>query len=47
MGDAHEVLQKNYRSASRSADDFVHENPWKAIALTAVGGIVLGMLINR
>jgi ElaB/YqjD/DUF883 family membrane-anchored ribosome-binding protein len=47
LGDAQEVLQRNYRAASDSADDFVHENPWKAITLAAVGGIILGMLISR
>jgi ElaB/YqjD/DUF883 family membrane-anchored ribosome-binding protein len=47
LGDAQEVLQRNYRAASDSADDFVHENPWNAITLAAVGGIILGMLISR
>ncbi|OTP78463.1 hypothetical protein PAMC26577_04690 [Caballeronia sordidicola] len=47
LGDAQEVLQRNYRAASDSADDFVHENPWKAITLAAVGGIIVGMLIIR
>lgn len=45
LGDAQELFQRNYRAASDSADDFVHENPWKAITLAAVGGIILGMLI--
>ncbi len=47
LGDAQQVLQRNYRAASDSADDFVHENPWKTITLAAVGGIILGMLLNR
>ncbi|WP_375509196.1 YqjD family protein [uncultured Caballeronia sp.] len=47
LGDAQEVLQRNYRAASDSADDFVHENPWKAMTLAAVGGIILGMRISR
>jgi ElaB/YqjD/DUF883 family membrane-anchored ribosome-binding protein len=47
LGDAQVVLQRNYRAASDSADDFVHENPWKAITLAAVSGTILGMLISR
>jgi ElaB/YqjD/DUF883 family membrane-anchored ribosome-binding protein len=47
VSDAKEVLQRNYRAASDSADDFVHENPWKVITLAAVGGIILGMLTSR
>ncbi|QIE29636.1 YqjD family protein [Caballeronia sp. SBC2] len=47
FGDAQEVLQRNYRAATDSTDDFVHESPWKAITLAVVGGLIVGMLISR
>jgi hypothetical protein len=47
LGNAQEILQRNYRVASDSTDDLVQENPWKAITLAALVGIILGMLINR
>jgi len=47
LGDAREVVQRNYRVVSDSTDDFVHENPWKTVTFAALGGIVLGMLLSR
>jgi ElaB/YqjD/DUF883 family membrane-anchored ribosome-binding protein len=39
------------RAAARDADHYVHEHPWRAVALGAaiagVVGIVLGLLLNR
>ncbi|HEV7855796.1 MAG TPA: DUF883 family protein [Herminiimonas sp.] len=28
-------------------DDYVHENPWRAVAISAGVGVILGMLISR
>ena len=30
-----------------AADEFVHENPWKAIGVAAGIGLVVGMLVSR
>lgn len=35
------------RVAARATDDFVHENPWKAVGIGAAIGVILGMLISR
>jgi ElaB/YqjD/DUF883 family membrane-anchored ribosome-binding protein len=35
------------RSAARSADVYVHDNPWKAVSLGAALGVIVGMLIAR
>lgn len=35
------------RIAARATDDFVHENPWKAVGIGAALGVILGMLIAR
>jgi ElaB protein len=40
-------MKQKYRTVSESADDFVHESPWKAITVAALGGIVIGMLAAR
>ncbi|WP_087039612.1 DUF883 family protein [Caballeronia arvi] len=40
-------MATRYRAASETTDDFVHDNPWKAIALAAVAGLVIGMLASR
>jgi len=35
------------RHAAKVTDVYVHENPWKAIGLSACAGVVIGMLIAR
>ncbi|SKC69456.1 DUF883 family protein [Paraburkholderia hospita] len=44
---AQDALTSGYRTVSESADDFVHESPWKSIAFAALGGIIIGMLAAR
>jgi ElaB/YqjD/DUF883 family membrane-anchored ribosome-binding protein len=40
-------LQERARSAAHSADDYVKENPWTAIAVAAGIGFVIGSLNRR
>ena len=35
------------KQAAKVTDEFVHENPWKAIGIAAGAGLVVGMLIAR
>jgi ElaB/YqjD/DUF883 family membrane-anchored ribosome-binding protein len=35
------------KDAGRAADDYVHENPWRAMGVAAGLGFVLGMLVSR
>ena len=35
------------KAAARATDDFVHENPWKAVGIGATVGLILGMLMSR
>jgi ElaB/YqjD/DUF883 family membrane-anchored ribosome-binding protein len=35
------------RAAARATDDFVHEQPWKAVGIGAAVGVIIGMLISR
>lgn len=46
----HNVIERT-RHAAKATDQYVHENPWKAIGISAaVGacvGMVVGMLISR
>jgi ElaB/YqjD/DUF883 family membrane-anchored ribosome-binding protein len=35
------------KAAGRAADDYVHDHPWKSVALGACVGLVIGMLISR
>lgn len=35
------------RQAAQATDDYVHENPWKAVGIAAGAGLIVGMLISR
>jgi ElaB/YqjD/DUF883 family membrane-anchored ribosome-binding protein len=35
------------KAAGHAADEFVHENPWKAIGAAAGIGLIAGLLIGR
>ena len=42
----HAVIDKT-KAAARATDDFVHEQPWKAVGVAAALGLALGVLIGR
>ncbi len=35
------------KAVGHAADDYVHEHPWKSVAIGAGLGVILGMLISR
>lgn len=35
------------KAAGHAADDFVQDNPWKAVGIAAGVGLVLGLLLSR
>lgn len=47
FSDTQDMIRAKYRVVSESTDDFVHDSPWKAIAMVALGGIIVGMLAAR
>ena len=40
------VIEKT-KAAARATDEYVHENPWKAVGVAAGAGFLLGLLPNR
>ena len=44
---AQEAVKTRYRVVSESTDDYVHEAPWKAVAMALIGGLIIGMLARR
>jgi ElaB/YqjD/DUF883 family membrane-anchored ribosome-binding protein len=42
----HAVIDKT-KAAARATDDFVHDEPWKAVGVAAALGLALGVLIGR
>lgn len=44
---AEEAMIERTREAARATDEYVHENPWRAVGIAAGVGLVVGMLISR
>lgn len=44
---AEEIALDKAKAAAAVTDEYVHENPWKAIGIGAAVGVVIGMLIAR
>lgn len=45
--DIEAALVDKTKAAARATDDFVHEEPWKAVGVAAALGLALGVLIGR
>jgi ElaB/YqjD/DUF883 family membrane-anchored ribosome-binding protein len=47
MAAAEDALIERTRAAAKVTDQYVHDNPWQAIGISACVGAVVGMLIAR
>jgi len=47
LTEAERALLEKTKQAARATDQYVHENPWRAVGIAAVAGLVLGVLISR
>jgi ElaB/YqjD/DUF883 family membrane-anchored ribosome-binding protein len=44
---AEEAVVAKTKQAAKATDEYVHENPWKAVGIGAGVGLIVGMLISR
>jgi ElaB/YqjD/DUF883 family membrane-anchored ribosome-binding protein len=42
-----EAVVEKTKIAAKATDDYVQENPWKAVGIGAAAGVIIGMLISR
>ena len=47
LADVEEAVVGRTKQAAKVTDQYVHENPWKAIGISACVGAIIGMLIAR
>ena len=47
LADAEGVMLDKTKEAARATDEYVHENPWKAVGIAAGVGFLVGLLISR
>lgn len=45
--DLQDAAAERLKAAGHAADDYVHENPWRSIAIGTGAGLLIGMLIGR
>ena len=47
LAEAEDILIDKGKQAARQTDEYVHDNPWKAVGIAAGIGFVIGLLIGR
>ena len=47
LAEADAVVRERARQAARYTDEYVHENPWRAIGVAAGIGLLLGLMLGR
>jgi len=47
LAEAEAVIVEHPKAAGHAADDYVHDNPWRAVGIAAGVGVIVGLLIGR
>ena len=47
LAEYEEIVLDKGKQAARQTDEYVHDNPWKAVGIAAGIGFVIGLLIGR
>ena len=47
LSDAERAAVEQAKRAARATDEYVQDNPWQAVGIAAVAGLLLGVLISR
>jgi ElaB/YqjD/DUF883 family membrane-anchored ribosome-binding protein len=47
LTEAERALVEKTKEAAKVTDEYVHQNPWQAVGIAAMAGLVLGILISR
>lgn len=47
LHDTQEAIVESSRQAVKATDHYVHDNPWQAIGIAGIVGLLFGMLVSR
>lgn len=47
LAEAESVITEKTREMAHATDQYVHENPWRAVGVAAGIGLIIGLLISR
>ncbi len=46
LHETQDIVLEQGRRAARAADDYVHDNPWQAVAAAGLAGLLLGLVLS-
>jgi len=46
LHETQDILLQQGRRAARVTDDYVHDNPWQAVAAAGLAGLLLGLVLS-
>ena len=47
LAEVEDILIDKGKEAARATDEYVHDNPWRAVGIAAGVGLIVGLLIGR
>lgn len=47
LAEAEDIMIDKTREAARATDEYVHDNPWRAVGIAVGVGLFIGLLIGR
>ena len=47
LAEAEDMIVQKGKEAARVTDEYVHENPWRAVGIAVGTGLIIGLLIGR
>ncbi|MBI1965241.1 MAG: DUF883 domain-containing protein [Betaproteobacteria bacterium] len=47
LAEVEDIMIDRGKLAARATDEYVHDNPWRAVGIAAGIGLVIGLLIGR
>lgn len=47
LAEAEQAVVERAKQAAHVTDEYVHDNPWRAVGIAAGVGLIIGMLIGR
>lgn len=47
LAEAEDIIVHKAKQTAHVTDEYVHENPWRAVGIAAGVGLVIGLLIGR
>ena len=47
LADVQDTVMERGKAAARATDDYVHDNPWRALGVAIAVGVVIGLIVTR